>query len=130
MLAVISSLAERPTLIEILTQHLPFQLIGISVVLVALLVLYATCSAVSIYFRKVGPPPTPVAAPTPPPEAATLPVPESDVVLAAVIAAAVAVAIDRPHRVLEIHPAEAPVAFLNAWAIEGRFQHFSSHKVR
>ncbi len=50
--------------------------------------------------------------------------------LAAIIGAAVAVALGRPHTVLDIKPAPVAVAWTNAWAIEGRFQHYSSHKVR
>jgi hypothetical protein len=48
----------------------------------------------------------------------------------ALIAAAVAVVLGRPHRVLEVRKASLPVSWVNAWAIEGRFQHYSSHKVR
>lgn len=50
--------------------------------------------------------------------------------LLALIAAAVAVVIGRPHRVLSIEKAVPVVTWVNAWAIEGRFQHYSSHKVR
>ena len=48
----------------------------------------------------------------------------------ALIAAAVAVVLGRPHRVLDVKPAGLPVSWVNAWAIEGRFQHYSSHNVR
>lgn len=48
----------------------------------------------------------------------------------ALIAAAVAVVLGRPHRVLDVKPAGLPVSWVNAWAIEGRFQLYSSHKVR
>lgn len=48
----------------------------------------------------------------------------------ALIAAAVAVVVGRPHRVVDVRPADLPVSWVNAWAIEGRFQHYSSHKVR
>jgi hypothetical protein len=95
-------------------------------VLFALCLLYGLCSALGNYFRKAIPAAdmAPVPAPSPPPVEET-----PDVVMAAIIAAAVATVIDQPHRVLSIKQAPAP-GFLNAWAIEGRFQHFSSHKVR
>ena len=48
----------------------------------------------------------------------------------ALIAAAVATVVGRPHRVLGVEKAPVAVAWVNAWAIEGRFQHYSSHKVR
>lgn len=48
----------------------------------------------------------------------------------ALIAAAVAVVLGRPHRVLDVKKAAPAVTWVNAWAIEGRFQHYSSHKVR
>lgn len=48
----------------------------------------------------------------------------------AIIAAAVAVSVGRPHRVLDVRQAAPTVMWVNAWAIEGRFQHYSSHKVR
>lgn len=50
--------------------------------------------------------------------------------LLAVIAAAVAMALDRPHRILDVQKVGASATWVNAWAIEGRFQHYSSHKVR
>jgi hypothetical protein len=48
----------------------------------------------------------------------------------ALIAAAVAVVLGRPHRVLNVQKSVPTVTWVNAWAIEGRFQHYSSHKVR
>jgi hypothetical protein len=54
--------------------------------------------------------------------------PEGEVL--AMIAAAVAVVLRRPHRVVAIEPAVPTVSWVNAWSIEGRFQHYSSHKVR
>jgi hypothetical protein len=50
--------------------------------------------------------------------------------LLAIIAAAVAVVLQRPHRVVSVKPAGPVVTWVNAWAMEGRFQHYSSHKVR
>ena len=51
--------------------------------------------------------------------------------IAAVIAAAVAVVLDRPHLVVSVQQVTAPVVpQINAWAVEGRTQIFMSHKVR
>jgi|SRR5690348_13737438 hypothetical protein len=50
--------------------------------------------------------------------------------IAAVIAAAVAVTIDRPHRLVSVQPVQTPVPYLNVWALEGRTQIFQSHKIR
>lgn len=54
--------------------------------------------------------------------------PEAEIM--AIIAAAVAVTLGRPHRVLDVKKAAPSVTWVNAWAMEGRFQHYSSHKVR
>ena len=57
--------------------------------------------------------------------------------IAAAIAAAVAMVLDGPHRIVSVTPAASsafgPVplgAALNTWALEGRVQHFSSHRLR
>jgi len=51
--------------------------------------------------------------------------------IAAVIAAAVSVVLDRPHRLVSVQQVTAPVVpHLNVWAVEGRTQIFMSHKVR
>ena len=51
--------------------------------------------------------------------------------IAAVIAAAVAVVLDRPHLMVSVQQVTAPVVpNLNPWAVEGRTQIFMSHKVR
>ena len=49
--------------------------------------------------------------------------------IVAVIAAAIAVVLGRPHRVLSVQqaPAQPPV---NVWAMEGRVEQFMSHRVR
>ncbi|MCC7377296.1 MAG: hypothetical protein IT581_21720 [Verrucomicrobiales bacterium] len=48
----------------------------------------------------------------------------------ALIAAAVAAVLGRPHRLLGVQKVAPSVTWVNAWAMEGRFQHYSSHKVR
>lgn len=51
--------------------------------------------------------------------------------IAAVIAAAISVVVDRPHVLISVQQVPAPVVpGLNAWAVEGRTQIFMSHKVR
>jgi len=51
--------------------------------------------------------------------------------LAAVIAAAVSVVLDRPYRLVSVQQVTVPVVpHLNVWAVEGRTQIFMSHKVR
>ncbi len=51
--------------------------------------------------------------------------------IAAVIAAAVSVVIDQPHRLVSVQQVTASVIpNLNVWAVEGRTQIFMSHKVR
>ena len=48
----------------------------------------------------------------------------------AVIAAAIAVVLGRPHRVLSVQQATAHTPEVNIWALEGRMEQFMSHKVR
>jgi hypothetical protein len=51
--------------------------------------------------------------------------------IAAVIAAAVSVVLDRPFRLVAVHQVSVPaVPHFNVWAFEGRTQIFQSHKVR
>jgi hypothetical protein len=51
--------------------------------------------------------------------------------IVAAISAAIAVTLGRPYTVLDIKPTATPAAsWTNAWAMEGRFAHYSSHKVR
>jgi hypothetical protein len=53
---------------------------------------------------------------------------ESEIV--AVIAAAIAVLLGRPYRLVSVNPLAVPAPHLNVWAVEGRTQIFMSHKVR
>ena len=51
--------------------------------------------------------------------------------IAAVIAAAVSVVLDRPFRLVAVQQVPVPaVPHFNVWAFEGRTQIFQSHKVR
>jgi len=51
-------------------------------------------------------------------------------VIVAIISAAIAAVLDRPHRLLSVQPSPAAVPYLNVWALEGRTQIFQSHKIR
>ncbi len=53
---------------------------------------------------------------------------ESEIV--AVISAAIAAVLGRPHRLVAVQPSPAAVPYLNVWALEGRTQIFHSHKIR
>ena len=139
MFAVIPSLPDRPSLEQVLSHHLVFQLLGVAVVLASLYVLYLICALIGLAFRR--PMGAPAAPPAPAPAAPVAASPSetaaaasrvaaAEAELAAVIAAAVAVVLQRPHRVLDIHKIAPANQWLNAWAIEGRFQHFTSHRVR
>ncbi len=48
----------------------------------------------------------------------------------AVIAAAIAVVLGRPHRVVSVQQGLARTPEVNVWAMEGRVEQFMSHKVR
>ncbi|HPY31505.1 MAG TPA: hypothetical protein PLT00_14135 [Verrucomicrobiota bacterium] len=50
--------------------------------------------------------------------------------LLAVISAAVFAALDRPYRVLDVKRSAPLVTWVNAWAMEGRFKHYASRRVR
>ena len=54
--------------------------------------------------------------------------------ITALIAAAVSLALEKPHRIVSVQESslqlDVPVFVLNPWSMEGRFQHFGSHKVR
>src|SRR5580658_7838537 len=48
----------------------------------------------------------------------------------AVVAAAIAVVINRPHRVLSVQRDFGHTPEVNVWALEGRVEQFMSHRVR
>ncbi len=50
--------------------------------------------------------------------------------IAAVIAAAVAMLIKQPYRLVSVQQVATPVPHLNVWALEGRTQIFQSHRIR
>jgi hypothetical protein len=53
-----------------------------------------------------------------------------DLEIVAVIAAALAVVFDKPHKVLSVQPVTVPVPQLNVWAFEGRIELTTSHRIR
>ncbi len=69
----------------------------------------------------------PVAAPPPPKPAPVLEQTAPEVM--AVIAAAIAVVLGKPHRVVAVETAVAGPD-INVWALEGRGEQFLSHKIR
>ena len=48
----------------------------------------------------------------------------------AVIAAAVAATLDRPHRIVQVKQAAFPVPHFSVWAYEGRAELSLSHRIR
>lgn len=104
--------------------NLSYQTAGLVVVIFALTILFGAVAVVGRLLRphekKI---PVPVPAVTTPATEAEIP-PE----VIAVIAAAVAVTLRKPHRILRIQPANNP--WLQAWAGEGRRQIFQSHQLR
>ncbi len=56
--------------------------------------------------------------------------PSVDLQIVAVIAAAIATVIDKPHRVVSVKRVAVPTPHLNVWAFEGRVQLSMSHKLR
>lgn len=118
--------------LPLLQKYLPFQGLGLLVVLITLAVLSATCAFVGALFRRAGAnKPSSAAAPVVAPAVASAPeVEATDPRVIAAIAAAITVSIDQPYRIIDIQPAGHAVGMSSAWAIEGRFQHFSSHKIR
>ncbi len=121
----------------------PFQL-GLVVEVIGLGLLCGVCAFFGAWFgranairrseRPAAAPVAPTIVPVAPaaPEAASGVMPDSHIT--AVIAAALAETLEPPYRILEIQaagPAAGPSAGLtNPWAMGGRFQHFSSHKIR
>jgi hypothetical protein len=141
---VASETAEAGTILKI---YLPFEGLGLLLMVATLALLFGLCFAVGMWFgrasasKPAAPTPTlPAAAaplPTPTPTAAAAPLPPTappedaaDPRIVAAIAAAVTVTLNQPYRIIDIQAAGQPVGMTSAWAIEGRFQHFSSHKIR
>jgi hypothetical protein len=56
--------------------------------------------------------------------------PAVDLELVAVIAAAIAAVLDKPHKVISVQPVAMPTPHLNVWAFEGRIELTMSHRLR
>ena len=80
-------------------------------------------SARQAHEAESAPPPTVAGAPQ---RVSTEVAPE----IAAVIAAAVSVLLNRPYRLVSVRQIETPVPYLNVWALEGHTQIFQSHRIR
>jgi len=122
------------SILELLVQ------VGISIVVV---VLYHLWVSRKEHPAAAAPAPRPVATPVAPPAtpavvAATAVTPPKITPAAepmppemlAVIAAAIAVVLGRPHRVVSVQQGLARTPEANVWAMEGRVEQFMSHKVR
>ena len=114
---------------DILARFLPYQALGLVIVLVALTALFGLCALSGRFFTLTARPAKPAKPASPPsPVAASL---ENDPRVIAAIAAAVSVALEHhTHHIVDIAPAAKLPPMTSAWAIEGRFQQFSSHKFR
>lgn len=146
MTPLIAAVANTSTSVgEVFTKYLGYQAVGMMVVLIALTVLYGVCAFVGTFFAKqrerqkeiaaaaaavaTTAIPAPVA-PSAPQPTAPAEVEATDPRVVAAIAAAISVVLARPYRIIEIQTAGHSTGMTSPWAIEGRFQHFSSHKVR
>lgn len=122
MLNPVPTLAALPT-DPTLWQSIEFILLGFLFVVFVLAAIGVLTSLVGAMFKRLEPPP--VEKPVQVAKAKAQPVPAKDPNLPVVIAAAVyAVMGDKPHRILQIRPAD------ESWAREGRRSILGSHKVR
>ncbi len=109
-----------------------YLIVGQSIVLVTLVSLYFTCTLMAAFFKRLDAAksasaplglsgmqsaPQQVAKSTPAPEFA-------EGAVYAVIAAAVATALDQPHKIVSAGPVQQ-----SSWSTEGRRQIFSSHQL-
>lgn len=110
-----------------------FQSIGIFIVLATLSLIALILSLMGRFFREPGAARTASAAGTTP-ETSAAAVHEDPHELVAVITAAVYSMIEERHRIVSIHPMVDGKAmenlYLQSWSVEGRRQHFASHKTR
>lgn len=123
MIPILSNVPLHPSL----TEAVEFLAVGQIMVLFVLgcLMLFITLNGAAFIKSAKKPEPVAPAASEPAPAAAAAPAPTAEEVIPAVIAAAVAVALDgQAHQIVRISPAR------DSWASEGRRQIFSSHRVR
>ncbi len=115
-------------------ENLRFQTVGFIIVLVALGLLTLVLISIGGLFKKWEAQKAASAAGTTPENSLALRQEEDTHELLAVIAAAVYSAIGESHRIVSIRPVIngkiIGELYLQAWSMEGRRQHFASHKIR
>lgn len=127
---IFANLPAYPSFLE----NVRFQTIGFVLVLLVLGLIALILYSFGYLFKKTGDRKTVTGAGTTLERSLILPQEEDTHELLAVIAAAVYLAIENSHRIVSIRPvADGKVIenlYLQAWSIEGRRQHFASHKIR
>ena len=122
---VLAGLSAHPSFGEMFR----FQIIGVFIVLAALSLIALILSLMGRVFREPGTAKTASVAGT-----SAAAVHEDTHELVAVITAAVYSMIEERHRIVSIHPMVDGKAmenlYLQSWSVEGRRQHFASHKTR
>lgn len=108
-----------------MSELLQFLVSGLLVVLITLMVLALFCTVMGLVFKSGAKPRSRTKLVTTPPQQLRPSSEQPEDHTTIVIAAAVASAIDQPHRIVHV----GSVAD-DAWALERRFQHHHSHKVR
>jgi hypothetical protein len=121
-------------------QEIPYPLVVVATVVLTMAIHYAVMG-LARKFRHPSVPVTP--APSVQPLSVQPPILEKKIApqevlgpeiiapeILAVIAAAVSVVLDHGYHIIDVTAAEHSAGMTSAWAIEGRFQHFSSHKFR
>ena len=125
-----ASLPAYPSFLE----NLRFQTVGFIIVLAALGLLTLVLISIGWLFKKWEAQKAASAAGTTPENSLALRQEEDPHELLAVIAAAVYSAIGESHRIVSIRPVIngkiIGELYLQAWSMEGRRQHFASHKIR
>ncbi|KXK32907.1 MAG: hypothetical protein UZ01_00329 [Candidatus Brocadia sinica] len=127
---IFANLPAYPSFLE----NVRFQTIGFVLVLLVLGLIALILYSFGYLFKKTGDRKTVTGAGTTLERSLILPQEEDTHELLAVIAAAVYLVIEDSHRIVSIRPvADGKVIenlYLQAWSIEGRRQHFASHKIR
>ncbi len=126
----IAALSAQPSFLEALR----FQAVGFLVVMVSLGLIALMLGLMGYCFKKSGNRKRQATVAATLPEKPLPDVREDDPELVAVIAAAVGSVIKGSHRVVSIRPVDtggvSGELYLQAWSMEGRRQHFASHKIR
>lgn len=115
-------------------ENLRFQTVGFIIVLTSLGLLTLVLISIGWLFKKREAQKAASAVRTTPEKSLALRKEEDPHELLAVIAAAVYSAIGESHRIVSIRPVDngkiIGELYLQAWSMEGRRQHFASHKIR